>query len=114
MGQIEELIWRIEAAWNAGDVAAYGACYSADAAYVSRAGSLWVGRDEIERQHRTAFEGSLRGTRLKIGLRRVAAIGEGITLVHADIELAGNETAWAMTTFVVQHGLIAAAHTTEI
>ena len=114
MGQIEALIARAEAAWNRGDIADYVACYADDAGYISRAGELWTGREQIRQGHEAAFDAGLRGTQLKITLRRTASLSDSIAVVHADVELKGATALWAVTTFVIRDGLIAAAHTTEI
>ena len=114
MGQIEELLDRVTDAWNRADVTAYAACYAEDAGYVSRSGELWTGRAEIERGHRAVLDGSLKGTTVRIAVRREAAIGPAISVVQADVELKGATEVWAVTTFVVRDGLIVAAHTSEV
>jgi len=72
MGSLEELLNRIQDAWNRADIAAYAACYAEDAGYVSRAGALVVGREAIANLHREAFEGPLAGTQLKFSVGAAA------------------------------------------
>jgi uncharacterized protein (TIGR02246 family) len=114
MGQIETLLKRLEDAWNRGDFAAYSACYAEDASYVSRAGDLWEGREQIERIHRAAFEAGLKGTELRISVKKATPLSESVTAVHVDVELKGATAVWAVATFVVRDGLITNAHTSEI
>jgi len=119
---VEELLSKIEAAWNRGDLHAYAALYSKNAGYVSRAGMLLHGRAEIEQHHATAFAGALRNTRLSLKARRISFLTPMVALVHADVELNKPEseahTTLAITTFVVarvdEGWRICAAHTTEI
>ncbi|GAA0329477.1 SgcJ/EcaC family oxidoreductase [Actinoallomurus spadix] len=55
---------RLTAAWNAGDGAAYGAEFTADATYITYVGTLYVGGAEIGAAHQALFESFLKGTRL--------------------------------------------------
>ena len=114
MGKVDELLARVTEAWNRGDAAAYAACYAENAGYISRAGELWVGRAEIERGHRGALEGPLKGTEVRITVRRETPVAPNISVVQADVELKGATSVWAVTTFMLRDGLIVAAHTSEI
>src|SRR5690242_19328432 len=63
---------RLTAAWNAGDGAAYGAEFTADATYITYVGTLYVGGDEIGTAHQALFDSFLKGTRLTseiVGIR---------------------------------------------
>jgi uncharacterized protein (TIGR02246 family) len=114
MGQIDELLSRVTDAWNRGDPTACAACYAEDASYISRAGELWSGRAAIERGHRSALEGPLKGTQVRITVRRETPVASSISVVHAGVELKGATSLWAVTTFIVRDGLIVAAHTSGI
>jgi len=117
--QIETLLAAVEQAWNQADLTAYAALYTEDAAYVSRSGALWMGREEIERQHRTAFAGK---SPLRLRAIRSALLESEVALVHAEVQITGGghseQTIHAVTTFVwvIQPGgwRIAAAHTSEL
>jgi uncharacterized protein (TIGR02246 family) len=119
---VEELLSKIEAAWNRGDPHAYAALYVRNASYISRAGMLWHGRAEIEKHHAIAFAGALRNTRLSLKARRISFLTQVVALVHADVELNQPESeahaTRAITTFVVarvdEGWRICAAHTTEV
>jgi uncharacterized protein (TIGR02246 family) len=105
---------RIQDAWNRADLKAYAACYAEDAGYVGRSGQLVTGRAEIERVHREALSGALKGTSLRVLPLRMQELSPSIAVVHAEIELTGATTVWAVSTFVVRDDLIVAAQTTEV
>jgi len=79
----------IERAWNAGDVKSYARLYALDAAYMSRAGILWKGRKAIERGHAAAFRGELKGTVLKIRVKRLRFLTAKNAVAHCAVELSG-------------------------
>ncbi|MFI8459517.1 SgcJ/EcaC family oxidoreductase [Kitasatospora sp. NPDC085464] len=77
------MLHRGAAAWAAGDGAAYGACFTADATDVTYAGTLYHGGTEIGRAHRALCDSFLKGTRLDIDL--------------VDLRFYGGDTAVAVT-----------------
>jgi uncharacterized protein (TIGR02246 family) len=84
---IVALVEAIERAWNAGDVKSYARLYAQDAAYLTRAGILWTGRKAIERGHAAAFRGELKGSALKIRIRRLRFLTPRTAVAHCVIEL---------------------------
>jgi uncharacterized protein (TIGR02246 family) len=87
---IVALVEAIERAWNAGDVKSYARLYAQDAAYLTRAGILWTGRKAIERGHAAAFRGELKGSALKIRIRRLRFLTPRTAVAHCAIELNRN------------------------
>jgi uncharacterized protein (TIGR02246 family) len=85
---IVALAQAIERAWNAGDVKSYARLYALDA-YVTRAGILWKGRKAIERGHAAAFRGELKGTVLKIRVKRLRFLTAKNAVAHCGVELSG-------------------------
>lgn len=61
---VTALLDRLAAAWNAGDGAAYGAEFTADATYITYVGTLYTGAAEIGAAHQDLFGSFLKGTRL--------------------------------------------------
>jgi len=121
--KIKQLLSTLELAWNNEDLNAYAALYAAKATYVSRNGSLWFGRKQIERQHRLAFRKGLRGSQLRLRGVRIQLLSARIAVVHAEVKLssrASHEKATkARTTLVLQFKRsagwrIAAAHSSEL
>jgi uncharacterized protein (TIGR02246 family) len=79
----------IEGAWNAGDVKSYARLYSRDAVYLTRAGIFWTGRTAIERGHAAAFRDDLKGTVLRIQIKRLRFLTPRTAVAHCAIELGG-------------------------
>lgn len=77
----------IERAWNAGDVKSYARLYALNSAYVTRAGIVWKGRKAIERGHEAAFRGDLKGTVLKIRIKRLRFLTAKNAVMHCGVEL---------------------------
>ncbi|MGW2180397.1 SgcJ/EcaC family oxidoreductase [Streptomyces sp. NPDC001732] len=63
---ITAVLRRSQDAWNDGDGAAYGACFTPDATDVTFAGTVYRGADEIGRAHQALFDSFLKGTRLHL------------------------------------------------
>ncbi len=116
---LQSLLTGIERAWNSGDARGYAAHYARDAGYVSRAGELWIGRDEIEGQQNGAFAHALAGTTLTLAVRRIMFVAAEVAVVHLNVAIsypiASQATTEATTTFVIARGgegwRICAAHT---
>ena len=81
----------IERAWNAGDVKSYARLYARlyalNAVYVTRAGIVWKGRTTIERGHAAAFRGELKGTVLKIRIKRLRFLTAKNAVAQCAVEL---------------------------
>lgn len=77
----------LERAWNAGDVKSYARLYALDAAYTTRAGISWKGRKAIARGHAAAFRGELKGTVLKVRIKRLRFLTPKSAVAHCAIEL---------------------------
>lgn len=71
-------------AWNAGDAAAYGACFTADATYVTWVGTRYQGREEIARTHAALFRSFLKGTGLADEIVAVRFIGADAAIVSSN------------------------------
>ncbi|MEV4570688.1 SgcJ/EcaC family oxidoreductase [Nonomuraea sp. NPDC049419] len=68
-------------AWNRGDGAAYGACFTADATDVTFAGTVYRGGAEIGRAHQALFDSYLKGTCLVMEILDVRRYGSGTAVV---------------------------------
>ncbi|MFF4341315.1 SgcJ/EcaC family oxidoreductase [Kitasatospora sp. NPDC001540] len=65
---VQALLRRSADAWAAGDGAAYGSCFTADATDVTYVGTVYRGGPEIGRAHQALFDSFLKGTRLDLEL----------------------------------------------
>ncbi|MBD2898574.1 SgcJ/EcaC family oxidoreductase [Actinomadura nitritigenes] len=61
---IRALFEQLTDAWDRGDGAAYGACFTADATYITYVGTLYRGAEEIGTAHQALFDSFLKGTKL--------------------------------------------------
>jgi uncharacterized protein (TIGR02246 family) len=78
---IRGLLTRSQDAWNRGDGAAYGACFTADATDVTFAGTVYRGATEVGRAHQALFNSFLKGTRLSLDILEVRRYGTDTAVV---------------------------------
>ncbi|MGA4787137.1 SgcJ/EcaC family oxidoreductase [Nocardia sp. AB354] len=78
---IRALIERSRDAWNRGDGAAYGACFTADATDVTYLGSVYHGGSEIGSAHQALFDSFLKGTRLTVDIVEIRHYGSDTAVV---------------------------------
>ncbi|MEV0550715.1 SgcJ/EcaC family oxidoreductase [Nocardia salmonicida] len=78
---IRALVQRSQDAWNRGDGAAYGACFTADATDVTFAGTVYHGGVEIGRAHQALFDSFLKGTRLTVQILEIRRYGSDTAIV---------------------------------
>jgi len=74
---------RLSEAWNAGDGAAFGEPFAADADFVAIRGDHHHGRDAIGQGHQALFETIYQGSTVEYGLRHAQALANGVILVLA-------------------------------
>ncbi|MEW9550051.1 SgcJ/EcaC family oxidoreductase [Nonomuraea sp. NPDC050783] len=75
-------------AWDRGDGAAYGACFTDDATDVTFAGTVYRGGAEIGRAHQALFDSFLKGTRLVMEILDVRRYGTDTAVVLTRGEVA--------------------------
>ncbi|WP_194826121.1 SgcJ/EcaC family oxidoreductase [Nocardia sp. XZ_19_231] len=78
---IRALVQRSQDAWNRGDGAAYGACFTADATDVTFVGTVYHGGVEIGRAHQALFDSFLKGTRLTVQILEIRRYGNDSAIV---------------------------------
>ncbi|MDT7784331.1 MAG: hypothetical protein QOF58_2750 [Pseudonocardiales bacterium] len=61
---VRALFAELAEAWNRGDGAAYGECFTDDATYVAWVGTTYRGGKDIGRSHQVLFDTYLKGTKL--------------------------------------------------
>ncbi|MFD9940975.1 SgcJ/EcaC family oxidoreductase [Nonomuraea sp. NPDC059023] len=79
--EIQAVIQRSQDAWNRGDGAAYGACFTADATDVTFTGTVYHGGAEIGRAHQVLFDSFLKGTRLNVEIIETRTYGNDVAVV---------------------------------
>ncbi|MEU1960175.1 SgcJ/EcaC family oxidoreductase [Nocardia sp. NPDC019304] len=78
---IRALIERSTQAWDSGDGAAYGACFTADATDITYVGTVYHGGEEIGRAHQALFDSFLKGTRLTVEILDIRRYGTDTAVV---------------------------------
>ena len=68
-------------AWDRGDGAAYGACFTDDATDVTFVGTVYHGGAEIGRAHQALFDTFLKGTRLTVEILGIRRYGADVAVV---------------------------------
>ena len=102
------ILARMGEAWNAGDGAAFGEPFAADADFVAIRGDDHRGRDAIGRGHQALFDTIYRGSTAAYALRRARALADGVIVVQAQGRLTAptgpvaGEHASTMTLVVVR------------
>ena len=71
---------RLEAAWNSGDGAAFGAVYSADASFVTIRGEHFVGAEAIAEGHAGIFGSIYAGSVNRMELVRADEVADGVVV----------------------------------
>ncbi|MFI7408450.1 SgcJ/EcaC family oxidoreductase [Streptomyces sp. NPDC049627] len=78
---IQALLAESRAAWNRGDGAAYGRCFTADATDVTYVGTVYRGGQEIGGAHGALFAGFLKGTELTLDITDLRFYGPDTAVV---------------------------------
>ena len=86
---IESLIAQEDAAWNAGDAAAFSAPTTPDVVFTNIIGMFSVGREPFEKQHARIFSTIYKGSRLKQTLVHLAFVRLDVAIVDTLSELSG-------------------------
>ncbi|MCA2225877.1 YybH family protein [Nonomuraea aurantiaca] len=88
LAAIRTVLQRSQDAWNRGDGAAYGACFSDDATDVTFVGTVYHGAAEIGRAHQALFDSFLKGTQLVMEILEIRRYGADTAVVVTRGEVA--------------------------
>ncbi|MFE0035675.1 SgcJ/EcaC family oxidoreductase [Streptomyces sp. NPDC059015] len=80
--QITQLFNQFMRAWTDNDAVAFGACFTADADYVSYDGTHATGRPALQDNHHRLFRGVLAGSALVGDLEAIRHITADVAIVH--------------------------------
>jgi uncharacterized protein (TIGR02246 family) len=81
LAAVQTVLRQSQEAWNRGDGAAYGACFTADATDVTFVGTVYRGGEEIGRAHQALFDSFLKGTRLSLEILQIRRYGADAAIV---------------------------------
>jgi uncharacterized protein (TIGR02246 family) len=88
LAAIHAVLQNSQDAWNRGDGAAYGACFTDDATDVTFVGTVYRGGAEIGRAHQALFDSFLKGTRLVMEVLDIRRYGADTAVVLTRGEVA--------------------------
>ena len=86
-GVAREIVGRLEHAWNAGDGAAFGAPFAADADFVDIRGDHHRGREAIVAGHRAILDTIYEGSTVAYRVTGARPLADGVLLVHTTGDL---------------------------
>jgi uncharacterized protein (TIGR02246 family) len=84
---IEEIIWKLEAAWNAGDGVAFAAPFAKDADFVNIRADRFSGRETIAAGHDGIFRTIYAGSTNRLAVESVRLLREDVVVAHVRAEL---------------------------
>lgn len=85
----QDFAHRFNESWNAADGPAYGSVYWPDAELVDPTGTIWNGREAIERMHVELWRGPASGTQVQAHVRRVRPLADTLLVVDLDVSVSG-------------------------
>ncbi|MEQ4722033.1 SgcJ/EcaC family oxidoreductase [Nonomuraea sp. B19D2] len=88
LAAIHTVLQSSQDAWNRGDGAAYGACFTDDATDVTFVGTVYHGGAEIGRAHQALFDSFLKGTKLVMEIVDIRRYGADVAVVLTRGEVA--------------------------
>src|SRR5262245_11218294 len=84
---IEEVIWKLEAAWNAGDGIAFAAPFTKDADFVNIRADRFSGRETIAAGHDGIFRSIYAGSKNRYTVDSIRLLREDVAVVHVRAEM---------------------------
>src|SRR5262245_37476642 len=79
---VQEIMQRLERAWNSADGSAYSEPFSPVADFVTIRGDLHAGRDAIAAGHQQIFGTIYAGSTIRYQVLRARQLGDRVTLAH--------------------------------
>ena len=87
--EIRRLLAEEDAAWAAGDAAAFARAVAEDAVFTNILGQQFSGRAAFEAQHAAIFASIYAGSKLRQSIAHLRFISDEVAVVDTDIELSG-------------------------
>ncbi len=86
-GEIAEVIEEQQAAWNAGDAAAFARRVTDDAVFTNIFGQQFTGREAFERQHAAIFASIYKGSNLRQTIGHLRFLADGIAVLDTEAQV---------------------------
>lgn len=84
---LHEVVEQLESPWNNSDSVAWASLFAEDADFIHILGGHFQGRTDIERGHRTIFDGIYKGSRNKFTVEKVRPVRPDIAIVFVRANL---------------------------
>ena len=85
--EIEAIIAKLEAAWNAGDGVAFAAPFAKDADFVNIRADRFSGRETIAAGHDAILRSIYAGSKNRYAIESIRLVREDVAVVHVRAEL---------------------------
>ncbi|MDI3287296.1 SgcJ/EcaC family oxidoreductase [Polyangium sp. 15x6] len=86
---LRKLVAEQTEAWNRHDAAAWSKSFAPDAEFINIVGTVFKGRDEIEKRHASIFVGIFKDTRTEVTVRKLHIIEPNVAVVDTDHVVTG-------------------------
>lgn len=81
---LRKLVTAQTEAWNRHDAAAWSKDFAPDATFINIVGSVFTGREEIERRHAAIFAGMFKDSHSEVAVSSVRFVAPGVALVDTE------------------------------
>jgi uncharacterized protein (TIGR02246 family) len=78
---LHQLVYHLEAAWNAGDAHAFAEAFTQDAEFIHILGGYYTGRAAIEAGHRMIFGTIYKGSNVRYSVEKIRFVRPEVALV---------------------------------
>jgi uncharacterized protein (TIGR02246 family) len=86
---LRKLVAEQTEAWNRSDARAWSKDFTQDAAFINIVGSVFTGREEIEKRHAFIFNTLFKGSRTEVTVTRLAFIDKAVAVVDMEHVVTG-------------------------
>ncbi len=86
---LRKLVTEQTEAWNRHDAAAWSKDFAPDAEFINIVGTIFSGREEIEKRHASVFASVFKDSRTEVTVRKIRLIAPSVAVVDTDHVVTG-------------------------
>ncbi|MDC3960460.1 SgcJ/EcaC family oxidoreductase [Polyangium jinanense] len=86
---LRKLVAEQTEAWNRHDAAAWSKAFAPDAEFINIVGTIFSGRDEIQKRHALLFESVFKDSHTEVTVRKLRLIDSNVAVVDTDHVVTG-------------------------
>ncbi len=79
---LHEMVYQLEAAWNAADGQAFAEAFAEDAGFIHLLGGYYTGRTAIEAGHRMIFGTIYKGSTVRYSVEKIRFVRSDVAIVY--------------------------------